>query len=53
MKQHYEEWVLERERCRVQNRVFDRLLKFTLCSFPWILDSANKADLLKLQNRVN
>ena len=25
LKDHYEQWVLERERCRKQNRPFDRL----------------------------
>lgn len=32
---------------------FDRLRVFTLCSFPWILDSAHKAELLKISNRIN
>lgn len=48
LNQHYETWIVERERYRVQNRPFDRLHAFTLCSFPWILDSANKAELLKI-----
>lgn len=53
LKDHYIMWVSERDRCRQQKRPFDRLKIFTLCSFPWILDSANKADLLKLQNKID
>lgn len=30
---------------------FDRLKIFTLCSFPWILDAANKSELLKIANK--
>ena len=50
---HYIIWVKERERSRSQGRQFDRLKIFTLCSFPWILDSANKAELLKLKNKID
>lgn len=53
LKDHYIMWVSERDRCRQQKRPFDRLKIFTLCSFPWILDSANKADLLKIQNKID
>ena len=53
LKEHYEQWIVEREKCRKAKVVFDRLRIFTLCSFPWILDSANKAELLKISNKVS
>ena len=53
LKEHYERWIIEREECRKHHIPFDRLRVFTLCSFPWILDSANKAELLKISNKVN
>lgn len=49
----FKRWIQERERCRALKVPFDRLRVFTLCSFPWILDSAHKAELLKIANRVN
>ena len=53
LKDHYIMWLKERELCRQQKKPFDRLKRFTVCSFPWILDSANKAELLKHQNKIN
>ena len=53
MKEHFDAWILERERCRRANQPFDRLRIFTLCAFPWILDAANKSELLKIQNKVS
>lgn len=52
LRDHFLIWIDERERCRDMRIPFDRLREFTLCSFPWILDSANKAELLKIANQV-
>lgn len=49
---HYSQWIVDRHKARQRNEQFDRLKNFTLCSFPWLLDSANKAELLKHQNRL-
>ena len=46
-------WIKERERCRRANVPFDKFRIFTICSFPWILDSAFKAEILKHSNRMN
>ena len=46
-------WIIEREKSRKHKVPFDRLKVFTLCSFPWILDAANKAELLKIQNKLS
>lgn len=50
LRDHFESWIIEREKCRQSRQPFDRLRIFSLCSFPWILDSANKAELLKISN---
>ncbi len=46
-------WIKERDDCRKKKIPFDRLRVFSLCSFAWILDSANKASILKVANRYN
>lgn len=46
-------WIKERERCRKASVSFDKFRVFTICSFPWILDSAFKAEILKHANRIN
>ncbi len=48
LKDHYILWIQEREKCRRENRQFDRHRVFTLCNYPWILDAANKSELLKI-----
>ena len=53
LKQHYEVWVIERDKAKKHHRAFDKARTFTLCAYPWILDSANKADLLKVDNKYN
>lgn len=52
LKEHFEQWIMDREKARALKQQFDRLKNFTLCSFPWLLDAANKADLLKISNKV-
>lgn len=46
-------WIKEREKCRKENVPFDKFRVFTICSFPWILDSAFKAEILKHANKIN
>lgn len=48
LKDHLLTWIGEREKCRIENRPFDRHRIFTLCSYPWILDAANKAEMMKI-----
>lgn len=52
LKDHFIAWIKEREECRRGGRPFDRHKVFTLCSYPWILDAANKSELLKIQNSI-
>ena len=52
LKEHFEQWIMDREKARALKQQFDRLKNFTLCSFPCLLDAANKADLLKISNKV-
>ena len=51
LKQHFELWLTKREHKRrnLANSELEQI--FTLCDYPWILDSAHKADLLKIENR--
>jgi hypothetical protein len=51
LRDHYITWIQEREKCRLEHRPFDRHKVFTLCCYPWILDAANKSEMLKLANR--
>src|SRR5438105_3936942 len=50
LTEHIKIWVIERERARRSNIPFDRHKVFSFCSYPWILDAANKSDLLKSEN---
>jgi hypothetical protein len=53
LKDHFMSWIQEREKSKSLGRPFDRFKKFTLCSYPWLLDAANKSELLTHQNAVN
>jgi len=53
LKQHLEAWIHLREKCRRENRPYDKNELFTLCNYPWILDAANKAEMIKIQNKVS
>ena len=43
----------ERDRCRATKTPYDKYRVFSLCAFPWILDSAFKSEILKTANRIN
>jgi hypothetical protein len=47
LKDHIKLWLLEREKAKKGGYTFDRHKVFTFCSYPWILDAANKSDILK------
>jgi hypothetical protein len=51
LKEHFYLWIQERQVAKNQKKAFDKYSKFTFCSFPWILDAANKSELLRHQNR--
>lgn len=48
LKDHFIMWIKEREYSRVHKTPYDRHRVFTICNYPWILDSANKAEMLKI-----
>ena len=52
LSDHFIAWIREREQCKKDGRIFDRHRIFTLCSYPWIMDAANKSELLKIQNKI-
>jgi len=53
LQSHLKAWIDYREKCRVQRKPYDRHEIFTLCNYPWILDAANKAEMIKLHNKVS
>ena len=48
---HYLVWRMERDKAAKENRRVDRHKVFSLCFYPWILDAATKADILKSENK--
>lgn len=51
LKDHLIVWIQEKEKCRRTNTQYDKFKHFTLCSFPWLLDSANKHEMVKIFSR--
>lgn len=52
MEDQFTSWILEKERARKQKQKFDRFKFFSICCYPWILNAANKAELLKKANKL-
>lgn len=50
LKDHIKLWILEREKARKEGYPFDRHKIFSFCGYPWILDAANKSDVLKSES---
>ncbi|CDW90384.1 hect e3 ubiquitin [Stylonychia lemnae] len=53
LQDHFVQWIQEREIARASNVPYDRHAKFTICNYPWILDAANKSDMIKIQNKFS
>jgi HECT-domain (ubiquitin-transferase) len=53
LSQDFKIWMKERDRCRATKTPYDKYRVFSLCAFPWILDSAFKSEILKTANRIN
>ena len=53
LRDHFIMWIKEREHARQQRLTYDRFKVFTICNYPWILDSANKSEMLKIQNKID
>jgi len=51
LKDHILSWISEKEKARKLNKVYDRYSSFNLCNYPWILDTANKNEIMKHQYR--
>ena len=47
---HIKLWVIEREKAKKNKIAFNRHSVFSFCCYPWILDAANKSDILKSEN---
>jgi hypothetical protein len=46
LKDHFILWIRSREHCKAHKIPYDRHKEFTICNYPWILDSANKSEML-------
>jgi hypothetical protein len=51
MSDHFQIWKLEREKAKKTKTKVDRHRNFSLCFYPWILDAATKAEILKSDNK--
>ena len=47
LSDHIKLWLAERERAKKERYTFNRHKVFSFCCYPWILDAANKSDILK------
>lgn len=45
LKSHYFKWEES-----LQNEEYDKHSNFTLCHYPWILDTASKGEILKYES---
>jgi len=52
LKDHIVLWLKERDNCRKAGVPFDRHKVFSFCCYPWILDAANKSDILRSENAL-
>ena len=50
LSDHIKLWVSERQKAKKAKTVFDRHSVFSFCCYAWILDAANKSDILKMEN---
>jgi hypothetical protein len=53
LKDHILRWIEEKEKAKRANRAFDKYSFFSLCAYPWILDAANKSEVMKYSSRAN
>jgi hypothetical protein len=51
LNDHLQVWKSEREKAKRSKVKVDRHTRFSLCFYPWILDAANKSDILKVDNK--
>lgn len=52
LKSHYFKWQDALAKAEQEGEEFDPRSNFTLCAYPWILDTASKAEILKVENSV-
>ena len=52
LKEHIKRWIKDKERAKLQNKVYDKYQVFNLCCYPWIMNAANKNEILRYHNQT-
>lgn len=52
LESQYEKWVEGLNYCDQNNIDYDRNINFTLCNFPWLLDTVSKGEIMKYEARA-
>ena len=50
LKSHYTKWLEAHAACNEHDEEFDKRKCFTLCSYPWILNTSSKREILNWEN---
>jgi hypothetical protein len=51
LREHLLLWLQQKEKSRMQNVPYNKYKYFTICNYPFILDSANKSDMIRIHNK--
>jgi hypothetical protein len=51
LKDHIVRWIVDTEKAKKQNRPYDKYQSFNLCVYPWILDAANKSEIMRYNSK--
>lgn len=51
LKDHILMWIRDKEEAKKNGRQFNKYEKFNICAFTWILDAANKSEMMKHLSR--
>lgn len=49
LKSHYEKWARALKYCRKNDIVYKKSKNFTLCNYPWLLDTSSKGEIMKYE----
>lgn len=49
---HYEKWIRALDYCRENEIAYKKSLNFTLCNYPWLLDTSSKGEIIKYEAKA-